>query len=443
MMIDHANRLLQSRFSLDGNVLCIGGIPVTEIAKQYGTPIFVYDQSIIEANIARLRDVYSDRFDLHYSIKANPNAAILKCFLDHGCGLEIASGGELHQALHAGCSPKRLIFAGPGKTIQELKAAVQAGVGELHLESIDEAVSLDAIASSVGKKIDVSLRINPVDGGGGAMRMGGQSSPFGIDEECLDEVVERVLSLQNLHLEGLHLFMGTQILSADVLLDQYQRGLQIARRMAEKINRPLGSIDFGGGLGIATFSKEAPLDLDHLARGMTDLIANIDADPLLSTAKLIIEPGRFLVGEAGVYLSSVTRMKQSRGKTYAVIDGGMHHHLAASGNLGQTIKRNYPSVVANRVGCQAVQTTEVVGPLCTPLDTLARKAELPAMQQGDLFAVFQSGAYARTSSPHGFLSHDSPAEVLVHRGESRLIRRRGAAADFLRDQAPASAEETV
>ncbi len=169
----------------------------------------------------------------------------------------------------------------------------------------------------------------------------------------------------------------------------------------------------------------------------------MQADPLLRSATAIIEPGRFLVNEAGIYLSRVTRVKQSRGKTFAVIDGGMHHHLAASGNLGQTIKRNFPVAVVNKIGQSPQHPVDVVGPLCTPLDCLARAAELPLIEAGDLIGVFQSGAYARTSSPHGFLSHDTPAEVLVVDGQAMLIRRRGQPQDYLRDQTDLAAAPTA
>lgn len=433
-MIDHAARLIEAHFNVRDHELHIGGIAVSDLAEQFGTPLFVYDQAIMEANVARLREAYPSKFDLFYSIKANPNSEILKCFLKHGCGLEIASAGELYQALKAGCAPERLIFAGPGKTPADLDLAVRSKIGELHVESIDEAITLNELASRGGRTMNIALRINPIDGGGGAMQMGGRSSPFGIDEECLEDTVRSVLALPSLRLTGVHLFMATQILDAEVLLRQYEQGISIARRVARLVPHPLESIDFGGGLGIPYSSKDTPLDRSRLADGLHAIAAKLDADPDLCGARAVIEPGRYLVGEAGVYLCQVTRVKQSRGRRFAVIDGGMHHHLAASGNLGQTIKRNYPVVVANRIGTAEVSETEVVGPLCTPLDTLARKANLPPMQAGDLFAVLQSGAYARTSSPHGFLSHDAPAEVMVHEGKASLIRRRGNPHDHLVDQ---------
>jgi diaminopimelate decarboxylase len=198
----------------------------------------------------------------------------------------------------------------------------------------------------------------------------------------------------------------------------------------------LQTIDYGGGLGTPYFAHERELDLQEVARVFADTGQQMKSDPLLADTEGVIEPGRFLVNEAGIYVSRVTRVKDSRGKKFAVVDGGMHHHLAASGNLGQTIKRNYPVAVLNKLGLPQTQPTEVVGPLCTPLDALARQADLPPVEAGDLFGVFQSGAYARTSSPHGFLSHDSPAEVMVADGAPRLIRRRGCPEDYLNDQHP-------
>jgi diaminopimelate decarboxylase len=311
---------------------------------------------------------------------------------------------------------------------------VQASIQEIHLESIEEARCLSALAEANGTAVSVALRINPVDAAGGAMRMGGRASPFGIDQEDLDEVLTEILSLPRLNVVGVHLFMATQILDAEILVTQYQRALSIARDVAGRIPGSLQTIDFGGGLGTPFFAHETELDLAAVAAGLAEVAEAMQADPLLAGAKAILEPGRFLVNEAGVYVAAVTRVKQSRGKTFAVIDGGMHHHLAASGNLGQTIKRNYPVALLNKLGLPATQKTEVVGPLCTPLDTLARQAELPPVAAGDLFGVFQSGAYARTSSPHGFLSHPSPAEVMVVQGTASLIRRRGQPDDYLRDQ---------
>lgn len=434
MTHDHVTRLIENYFKVCDNELHIGGLSVVQLSEEFGTPLFVYDQSALLTRIEQLKSILPSRFGLFYSIKANPNAAILRFFLKHGCGLEVASAGELFQAINAGCRPERIIFAGPGKTRSEMAAALRARIREIHVESIDEARCLNELAESNGCIANIALRINPAEASGGAMRMGGQASPFGIDEENLGDTLGEIATLRHLQVTGVHLFMATQILDADTLIEQYGLALTIAREVARCIPRSLETIDFGGGWGTPYFPHENQLDIRKVAEGISNVVRQMENDPLLARAEGLVEPGRFLVNEAGLYLAKVTRVKNSRGKVFAITDGGMHHHLAASGNLGQTIKRNYPVAIVNKLGMPPMQTADVVGPLCTPLDILARQAHLPSINAGDLFGVFQSGAYARTSSPHGFLSHNSPAEVMVSNGTAKLIRRRGESEDHLIDQ---------
>jgi diaminopimelate decarboxylase len=264
------------------------------------------------------------------------------------------------------------------------------------------------------------------------MRMGGKATPFGIDEERLDETLDYALSCPSIEFCGIQLFAGTQLLDAETLLNQYRKGLEIAARAARRIGHPLKSLDFGGGLGVPYYPNDQPLDMAHLKAGLTALMLEVDADPNFAGTRFIIEPGRFLTAEAGVYIARVLDVKMSREKRFAIVDGGMNHHLAASGNLGQTIKRNFPVAVANRLLQPEEESVDIVGPLCTPLDVLARSIRTPHIEIGDLIAVFQSGAYARSASPLGFLSHPAPPEVLVADGEARLIRRRGDVSDYLR-----------
>ena len=427
--------LLQRQFAVDAGELQVGGIGVRTLADDHGTPLYVYDLDGVRRQWQALRDALPPRFDICYSVKANPSQALIRCLLELGCGMEIASRGELHQALVAGCAAERILFAGPGKRDDELEQAVAAGVGEIHVESLSEARRLEAIAQRHQRIVRIALRINPagaVEGGG--MRMGGRAAPFGIDEDLLDGVIDALLPSPWLRIVGVHLYMGTQILDAALLLRQYGEALDIARRVASRCGRAMDTLDFGGGLGIPYFDHERPLDLAVLRGGLAALVAATEGDAWLSATRFVVEPGRFLVGEAGVYLTRVIDVKPSRGKTFVVVDGGMHHHLAASGNLGQTIKRNFPLAAVDRLGDAGEHAVDVVGPLCTPLDTLARNATLPAMQAGDLLGIFQSGAYARTASPHGFLSHAAPAEVVVDAGVARLVRRRGRDEDALADQ---------
>jgi len=431
---DQVSRVVDQYFKQRNGELLIGNIPISALAKQFGTPSFIYDKSIIQRKIEEVHNVLPNRFNLYYSIKANPNQSILKCFLDKGCGLEIASQGELSQALQSGCISKQIIFAGPGKTFEELKLAVQSQIGEIHVESIDEAHQLNSIGESLGLTVPIALRINPTDSSGGAMQMGGKPSPFGIDEESIDDVCDTIKTLRNIRMQGVHLFMGTQILDAKTLEKQYRRCIAIARFIAKTHQFKIETIDFGGGWGTPYFPHENELDLRHLKTILEKIDTELSADELLSGCNAVLEPGRFLINEAGVYLTQVTRVKKSRGKTFVILDGGMHHHLAASGNLGQTIKRNYPIAILNRLSELKTHSAEVVGPLCTPLDCLGRNVQLPKVEVGDLFGVFLSGAYARTSSPTGFLSHLLPPEILVDGENAALIRRRGNSEDFLQDQ---------
>jgi diaminopimelate decarboxylase len=427
--------LLQHRFEAHAGELRIGGRGVRALADEHGTPLYVYDLEGVRRRVHALRDALPSRFDICYSVKANPSQALIRCLLAQGCGMEIASRGELHQVLVAGCDAGRVLFAGPGKRDDELEQAVVAGVGEIHVESLAEARRLEAIAERHSKTVRIALRINPagaVEGGG--MRMGGRPAPFGIDEDQVEDVIDALRASPWLRIVGVHLYMGTQILDAALLLRQYGEALDIARRVASRCGYPLETLDFGGGLGIPYFDHERPLDLVALRDGLVALVAATEGDAWLSATRFVVEPGRFLVGEAGVYLTRVIDVKQSRGKTFVVVDGGMHHHLAASGNLGQTIKRNFPLAAVDRLDDACDQQVDVVGPLCTPLDTLARNAALPALQPGDLLGIFQSGAYARTASPHGFLSHGAPAEVAINQGVARLVRRRGRDDDALADQ---------
>ena len=421
-----AHELVQEHFGVIDGELAIGGMRASALADTFGTPLFVYDAAIVRKNLRQLRTALGSGIDVYYSIKANPNPRIVRIFVQEQAGLEIASAAEYVRARRAGGTPDKIVFAGPGKTIEELDFVVGQGIAEIHLESMEEIERVAEVGRRHRRTVPVALRINPqASAQGGAMRMGGKPAQFGFDEETLDDVVKFVRARPDLNLCGVHLFAGTQILNADVLLTQWAHAIEVARRVAGLSGRRLTTIDVGGGLGIPYFTGEQSLDLSRIAAGAERLRASIAADPALAGARIILEPGRFLAGPAGVYLSRVQSIKQSRGTTFVVLDGGMHHHLAASGNLGQVIKRDYPQLIANKVAAAAQMSAVVVGPLCTPLDTIGRNVELPQAAVGDIVAILQSGAYALTASPSGFLSHPMPAEVLVENGSAELIRPRG------------------
>ena len=433
--MDLVESLVQRYFPASSAELFVGRVSATALANEYGTPFFVYDRGIIEQKWDLLRNALPAEFSICYSVKANPSQAILQCLLAKGAGLEIASGGEFCHALAAGCPPDKVIFAGPGKTEAELDLVLGHGIGEIHVESLREVERIAVIARRRNVRARVALRVNPSgEAEGGAMRMGGRPAPFGVDEESMDEVVDRLVSFSELDFRGIHLFTGTQILDVEILINQYLKGFEIAAHIAARLKTSLHTLDFGGGFGIPYFPHEKELDLQKLREALNTLLTAMHRDPLISGLHLFVEPGRFLVGEAGIYVCRVQDIKVSRGKKFLIVDGGMNHHLAASGNLGQTIKRNYPVGILNKLGHQDVEIVDVAGPLCTPLDVIARGISLPRAEVGDVFGVFQSGAYGRSASPLGFLSHAAPPEVWVDRKFHRLIRRRGEFQDYLRDQ---------
>ena len=430
----HAVSLVAQYFGSSGGELRVGGVPVGSIAAEYGTPLFVYDASVLERKWALLRGTLPAQFAISYSVKANPNRAFLRFFLGKGCGLEIASGGEFHQALSAGCPTQKVLFAGPGKSEAELDLVLARGIGEIHAESLLEVDRIQVIAARRGVRARVAIRVNPgEEAQGGAMLMGGRPSPFGVDEESLEAVLDRFLSEPSLEFAGIHLFTGTQILDHTVLTLQWRKGLNIATRVAERLQQPLPALDFGGGLGIPYFENERELDMARWREDLVALTAETQRQPSLRGTCFLVEPGRYLVGESGIYVTRINDIKTSRGKKFLIVDGGMNHHLAASGNLGQIIKRNFPVALLNKLDGKPQETVDVVGPLCTPLDVLARDVRLAAASVGDLVGIFQSGAYARAASPLGFLSHPTPPEVWVEDGQMSLIRRRGTYDDLLSD----------
>ena len=419
-----AEALVDENFGETAGALTIGGLAAAGLAERFGTPLFVYDAQLLRRNLQRLRNALGERVDVHYSVKANPNPDVIGVFVAEGAGLEIASAAEYLRARKAGGRPDRIVFAGPGKGVDELDFVIGRGIGEIHLETEIEIDAVAEIGEARGSAVPVGLRVNPAAAAqGGAMRMGGKPAPFGFDEERLAEAVAEVRRRPALDFKGIHLFAGTQILDAEVLCAQWRHGLALAARIQDELGAPIETIDLGGGLGVPYFKGEKFLDLERLGALAGPLFA--EAEKNLPETRIILEPGRYLTANAGVYLARIRAVKRSRDQVYAVIDGGMHHHLAASGNLGQVIKKDYPIVLAERLDAAPELSASVVGPLCTPLDTLGRKVPLPMPETGELVAVLQSGAYGLSASPVGFLSHPMPAEVLVDQGETRLVRKRG------------------
>lgn len=422
-----AHRLLQAPYGVnEQGVLTVEGVSVADLANEFGSPLFIYSAARMRESLDRIRTATHHRADLFYSIKANPHPAIVKVFHEAGAGAEIASGAEYEFARQAGVAPERIVFAGPGKSTAELEHVIDRGIAEIHVEATDELDRLSDIAAAHKVPVSISLRINPVDSAqGGSMRMGGKAIQFGIDEEQIDAVLGRYGDDPWISIKGIHLFAGTQILDAEVLLTQWEHSLSLAKRIARKLERSLDTIDLGGGLGIPCFAQEKELDLALIESRAETLFSVLDEEPFLKNARVILEPGRFLAGPAGIYVTKVVSMKQSRAQWFAVTNGGMNHHLAASGNLGQVIKKDYPLLLASGVNRPHDQSVTVVGPLCTPLDTYGRKTPLPMPEVGNLIAIMQSGAYGLSASPNGFLSQPMAAEVLIDQGKPQLIRAPG------------------
>jgi diaminopimelate decarboxylase len=417
-----AAQLVDKYFSMRTGSLHIGGLNVASIADLYGSPLFIYDAEVMRRSYRSLYSAVAGFAEIFYSIKANPNPAVASVFLQEGAGAEIASKAEFEIALRAGAKPNRILFAGPGKSDADLDRVIAGGIGEIHLENMEELQRVAALGASHGKRIEVAIRINPSPSArGGAMRMGGRPSPFGFDEEDIDIIVDTIETEPWLDLRGIHLFTGTQILSAETLIMQWEHALSLARHVGARIGRPLSSIDLGGGLGIPYFEGDDFLDLNIISAGVSRLKKMVADDPWLRSARVILEPGRFLVGPSGVYVARVRAVKQSRGTRFIITDGGMHHHLSASGNLGQVFKRDFPIVALPARPSHECGPAQIVGPLCTPLDVLARSTVLPELASGDLIVVMQSGAYALTASPNNFLSHPRPPEVLVDQDQAILI----------------------
>lgn len=399
-----------------------GGVDVHRLAARVGsTPFFVYDRGAVGARVAAVRAALPAGLELSYAVKANPMPALLHHLRGLVDGFDVASAQELRHALDTGMAPERVSFAGPGKSDAELRQAVAAGV-TVELESEGEITRVLAASEGVGMAARVAIRVNPdfaVRGAG--LRMGGGAAQFGIDAERVPAVLGD-LGRCGLDFLGLHVFSGSQNLQAEGLCEAQRQTVAMAVRLAAFAPGPVSYLNLGGGFGIPYSRRDRPLDLARVGANLGELLDGILAREL-PQARVVVELGRYLVGEAGAYVTRVVDRKASRGTTYLVVDGGLHHQLAAAGLLGQVVRRNYPMTLVprsaaplaprNTATAGPTETVTVVGCLCTPLDLLGDAVDLPAAQVGDLVMVFQAGAYGLTASPTGFLSHPVPVEILL------------------------------
>ena len=399
------------QFEVRDGQLHIGGQPLTRIAERVGrTPFYAYDRGLLRRRVAELRAALPRQVKLHYAMKANPMPAVVGLMAGLVDGIDVASAGELAVALDAGADPAEVSFAGPGKRDIELRQAVAAGV-LVNVESARELPVLAQAAQDLGLPARVAVRVNPdFELKGSGMRMGGGPKQFGIDAEALLPVLQQISRL-GLDFEGFHLFAGSQNLRAESICEAQLKSYELALRLAEAAPAPVRFLNLGGGFGIPYFPGEQRLDLAPIGANLAALCERAARE--LPQAALVIELGRYFVGEAGVYVTRVVDRKVSRGQVYLVTDGGLNHHLSASGNFGQVVRKNYPVTVGNKAGSAQREVASVVGPLCTPLDLLADRMDLPLAEIGDLVVVFQSGAYGMSASPQAFLGHPNCFEVLI------------------------------
>lgn len=396
--------------------LAIGGHTVSRLAARVGqTPFYAYDRGLLHARVAQLRGALPPGVKLHYAMKANPMPALVGLMAGLVDGIDVASAGELKVALDAGADAAEISFAGPGKRDTELWQAVAAGV-LVNVESMRELPLLAAASQALGMPARVAVRVNPdFELKSSGMKMGGGPKQFGLDAEVVPEALAAIAHA-GLAFEGFHLFAGSQNLRAESICEAQQKSYELALRLAQHAPGPVKFLNLGGGFGIPYFPGEQRLDLAPIGANLQAIAERVARE--LPQAGIVIELGRYLVGEAGVYVARVVDRKVSRGQVYLVTDGGLHHALAASGNFGQVLRKNYPVSVEPQGRRQhgtegASESASVVGPLCTPLDLLADRMDMARGEVGDLTVVYQSGAYGRSASPEGFLGHPACAEVLV------------------------------
>lgn len=396
--------------AVDGE-LAIAGRKASDLVEAAGrTPLFVYSRERIAARVAELRAALPPQVALHYAVKANPFSPVLEAMAGLVDGFDIASGGELAIVRAAGIDPARISFAGPGKRDAELEAAIAAGV-TLNLESEGEAARALAIAARLEVAPKLAIRVNPdFDLKGSGMKMGGGAKPFGIDAERVPALIRQLID-SGADWQGFHIFAGSQALDAAAIAETQAQTIALAARLAREAGVTLPKCNLGGGLGIPYFPGDEPVNLTAVGAALAERLNDVPVE--LANTRFVIELGRYLVGESGVYLTRIVDRKISHGEVYLVTDGGLHHQLAASGNFGTVVRRNYPVAIASRFSVPVEEEASVVGCLCTPLDRLADKGGFPRAEVGDLVAVFCAGAYGASASPAMFLGQGPAAEMLV------------------------------
>lgn len=396
---------------LDSQELFFAGRRISQfLTEDLETPLYIYSHEIIERKIKELRLALPAEIEINFAIKANPMPALLQFMTERVDGFDVASGGELQRALQTKMSPENISFSGPGKTDSEIEFALKSKI-LINAESINEIRRIGQRAKVLDVRPRVALRINPpFESKLGGMKMGGGAKPFGIDSENLSDVFAEMQKLQ-IPIEGLHVFAGSQMLSSDGIIEMQNKTFDLLFQIKSFLKTDFKSFNIGGGFGIPYFEGDTDLNLTEIGQNLKTRTSQFKVS--FPNSKVVIELGRFLVGESGLFLCRIVEKKVSRGQTFLVLDGGMNGHLAASGNLGQVIKRPFPILAVTRILSSDNEEVSIVGPLCTPLDMFAQRLSLPRCEVGDLIGIMQSGAYGLTASPIHFLSHESPKEIFV------------------------------
>ena len=386
-----------------------------QLAHDVGTPCFVYFMDQTRARVEHVRAAFGNRFRISYAMKSNPNPGILRRLQGVVDGLDVSSAGEIVRGIDCGWRPESISFTGPGKSDDELQMAVATGIGDVVLESLDEAQLLSAIAVAARKRQAILVRIAPARlPRGFGVNMSGKPTQFGIDEEALDAAVARIRELPGLDLCGFHIYSGTQCLKAEAIIENYENFIAIFERVCRTHGLEPRRLIFGSGIGIPYYDNDASVDLSAIGVKINPALDALRNAPRFAATELVLEIGRYLVGEAGIYVTRVIRKKRSRGTDICICDGGMHHHLGAAGHLGSVLQRNYRMFkITSQPDEAPEQEYDLVGPLCTTIDTLGRRVKFRGLDPGDLIGIGCSGAYGPTASPIHFISHRPPKEVIV------------------------------
>lgn len=405
-------------------------IDFLSIAKNHGTPLYVYDFDAIQSRLRNLRSLFGQNIELYYAVKANSNLKLLTYMRPLIDGLDISSAGEMKQALLASYRPDQLSWAGPGKTTQEIEFTLKNDCGSLSVESIDELKTLITITEQLSCKVSIFLRINPAQlTPQFAIKMGGKASQFGMEEENIDQAMSLISQYNHrFNFIGYHIYAGTQCLDPQGLLDNIAYTLNLVQRLASQYSLKPQKLNLGGGFGLPYFENDHELDIKEVSQSINSMLRTFEKTYALNLT-YILELGRFLVGEFGYYLTKILATKESRGKTYCIVDGGMHQNMSASGSFGQIIRKNYKiRNLSHR--SEPIKKVDIAGCLCTTLDTLATNICMNSPKVGDVLLFENSGAYGFTASPLLFLGHETPKEILIREGQMEIIRSSKHLTDF-------------